>query len=84
MFTILGKFVQFLIDAVVAVANTVGLLFPPSPFDLVIDSRYADFLADINFFIPIYEFLAIGQAWLLAVGVYYGVSVIARWVKAIE
>lgn len=84
MFKGLAAFAQMLIDAICAVLNAVCMLFPPSPFKLVSVSGFADLLGKINYFIPIYEFVAIGEAWLVAVGVYYAISLVARWVKAIE
>lgn len=84
MFKGLAAFVQLLLDAVVAVLNAVCLIFPPSPFQLIDGSAFADLLAKINFFLPIYEFVAIGETWLVAVGLYYAVSVVARWIKAID
>lgn len=84
MFKGLASFIQMFLDAIVAVLNTVCLLFPPSPFQIVADAGFADLIAKINYFIPIYEFVAIGELWLVAVGLYYAVSVVARWIKAIE
>lgn len=84
MFKGLASFIQMFLDAIVAVLNAVCLLFPPSPFQVVENAGFADLIAKINYFIPIYEFVAIGELWLVAVGLYYAVSVVARWIKAIE
>lgn len=84
MFKGLASFIQMFLDAIVAVLNTVCLLFPPSPFQIVENTGFADLIAKINYFVPIYEFVAIGELWLVAVGLYYAVSVVARWIKAIE
>lgn len=60
-------------------------LLPTSPF-----TKYIDMLADIpflstlNYFIPISTFLAIGQAWLISIGLFYLYSIILRWIRAIE
>lgn len=59
-------------------------LFPKSPFNFVLNSSFGDFISQINFFIPVYEFISILQMWLLAVGIYYLYSVFARWIRAIE
>ena len=84
MFKGLAAFCQMLLDAIVAVLNGLCSLFPASPFKLVADSAFADLIAKINCILPVYEFVSIGEAWLVAVGVYYAISVVARWVKAIE
>lgn len=60
------------------------MLFPTSPFTIVQNSQYNQLLANINYFIPIYEFIVILEGYLVAVGVYYLYSVWARWVKAID
>lgn len=64
--------------------NAVGLL-PRSPFRSFIDEiDKHDWLGYINWLIPIDKFIVIGEAWLVAVGLFYLVSVLLRWVKAIE
>lgn len=84
MFKMLGAFCQKLLDIISSLLGWVVNLLPDSPFSIIQASGFGSLLSDINYFIPIYEFLAIGQAWLICVGVYYLYSVIARWVKAIE
>lgn len=84
MFKGLAAFCQMLLDAICAVLNGLCSLFPESPFQMVADSSFADLVAQINTVLPIYEFVAIGEAWLIAVGVYYAISIVARWVQAIE
>lgn len=84
MFKLLAAFVQSLLDAVVMVLNFVAGIFPSSPFMIIQHTGFGDLIAQINYFIPIYEFVSIAEAWLVAIGIYYAVSVLARWVKAIE
>lgn len=42
------------------------------------------YLGMLNWFIPIYTMIGITEAWLTAIGLYYIVQIILRWVKAIE
>jgi hypothetical protein len=84
MFKGLAAFCQLLLDAICVVLNAACSLFPASPFSFIANSSFGDLLGKINYFIPIYEFVTIAEAWLVAVGIYYAVSVVARWVKAIE
>jgi hypothetical protein len=84
LFKGLAAFCQMLLDAICAVLNGLCLLFPASPFSLIADSQFGDLLSKINYFVPIYEFVSICEAWLVAVGVYYAISIVARWIKAIE
>lgn len=64
--------------------NAIGLL-PQSPFKAFIDEiGEHEWLGYINWLIPIDKFIVIGESWLVAVGLFYLVSVILRWAKAIE
>ena len=86
MFKALASFVQFLLDAIVVVLNSICAIFPPSPFQafLETDNAFTNLLAQINYFLSLYEVGAILEAWLVAVAVFYALSVVARWIKAIE
>lgn len=84
MFAALAKFIQLFIDAIAFALGALVHLFPKSPFTFIYNSQYSDLIAQINYFLPINEFVAITQAWTVAVGVYYAYSVYARFVKAID
>lgn len=79
-------FIQGLIDFFVTTINAIFSIFPNSPFDFITSglSGYADYIAQINYFLPIYEMIAIGQAWLLCVVIWYGYVIVLRWIKAVE
>lgn len=82
------KAVGLVLSKIIAViAAAIGLLvslLPPSPFQLMDTSGFGDLIAQVNYFIPINEFVVITEAWLVAVGVYYVYSIFARWLKAIH
>ena len=60
-------------------------LLPTSPFAAYIDAlENIPFLAYLNYFLPISTFVSIGEAWLVAVGLFYLYSIILRWIRAIE
>lgn len=60
-------------------------LLPTSPFTAYIDAfEKIPFLSYLNYFIPVSTFIGIGEAWLVAVGVFYLYSIILRWIRAIE
>lgn len=64
---------------------TVLSLLPGSPFTAFINAiPTIPYLGYINYFIPIGQMIAIGEAWLTAIGIFYLYQVILRWVKAIE
>ena len=65
--------------------NAVLSIFPTSPFREFIDSlENLPFLGYLNWFVPVGKMLEIGLAWLVAIGIYYAWSVMARWVKLIS
>lgn len=84
MFKGLASFVQLLLDAIAAVLSALCHLFPSSPFAIAQNAGFGDLIAQINYFLPVYEFVVIAEAWLVAVGLYYIFAVVARWLKAIE
>lgn len=60
-------------------------LLPLSPFAPVIaDLESLPYLGYINFFVPVGTCIAIGEAWLAAIALFYLYSVVARWIKLIE
>ena len=59
--------------------------FPTSPFASTIDElEQLPYLGYLNWVIPVSQMLTIGSAWLVAIGLYYLYSVIARWIKLIQ
>lgn len=65
--------------------NAVLNLLPRSPFVSVLASLdKLPYLETVNYFVPIASFVAVGQAWLVAVGLFYLYSIILRWIRAIE
>lgn len=60
-------------------------VLPVSPFLKFFDS-FEDFpaLGYLNWFFPVKDCLVVMAAYLVAVGVYYGFSVIMRWIRAIQ
>lgn len=83
-FTGLSKFFQILINLVGATLSILVSFFPSSPFQLVFDSQFATLLQNINYFIPIAEFVAITQAWTVVIALFYVYSVYARFLKAVQ
>lgn len=72
-----------LISFAVSVIN----LFPGSPFlfiqNLASDPAMASILGMLNWFIPVYSFVAIMETWLIGVGIYYVYQIVLRWLKAV-
>lgn len=60
-------------------------LLPASPFTAFIEAiGNIPYLPQLNWFLPVSEMVAIGEAWLLAVTAFYIISLVLRWIKAIE
>ncbi|MCL2051209.1 MAG: hypothetical protein FWG91_05730 [Lachnospiraceae bacterium] len=79
--SILGGLKGFL-DAVVDTALNV---LPISPFTEHIDAlAELPYLGYLNWFVPVGALVAIGTSWLVAIGIYYAIMIILRWVKAIS
>ena len=76
---------DFILDKLMMFLDWVINLLPMSPFTCYINAidklPYLDYL---NWFVPIGTFIAIGQAWLISIGLFYAYSIVLRWVKAIE
>lgn len=65
--------------------NWVLKLLPTSPFAAFIDQfEKLPYLSWLNWFIPVSSIIAIGQAWLVVVGLFYLYSIILRWIRAIQ
>jgi hypothetical protein len=74
MTALLDKFLSWILN-----------LLPLSPFtDIISSMEQLPFLGYLNWFVPVGKMLAVGTAWLVAIGVYYLYSVIARWIKLIS
>ncbi len=60
-------------------------LLPLSPFtEMIATLEQFPYLGMLNWFIPIAPMVGIAGGWLLAIGLYYAYSVIARWLKLIS
>ena len=69
---------QTMVDAVLKV-------LPISPFRQFLESlEDLPYLKYLNWIFPIGDFIAIAQAWLVAIGLFYLYMIILRWIKAIE
>ncbi|MBU3134625.1 hypothetical protein KPL40_19680 [Clostridium gasigenes] len=78
------EIINLIIEALSACLNFIFCLLPSSPFKAIDNSPIAEFLSNLNFFIPVAEIIAIGQAWLLVIGSYYIYQMVLRWMKAIN
>lgn len=66
----------------------IGKFLPISPFQRFFASWdgwqvISEYLQYVNWFVPISTLLDIMLIWLTAIGVFYGVQAVLRWVKII-
>lgn len=80
IFFVLNKIIEilgFLVEILYSV-------LPPSPFTIIQNSEFSSLISQINYFLPVYEFVAILETWLVAIAVFYIYSIFARWLKAVQ
>jgi hypothetical protein len=80
IFFVLNKIIEI-------IGFMVGILYsvlPPSPFTIIENSEFSSLISQINYFLPVYEFVVILETWLLAIAVFYVYSIFARWLKAVQ
>lgn len=78
-------FFNWWLDGWDQIGDTIINALPKSPIVfLQTNDTVNTFISWVNYFIPIYTFIAMTEAWLTAIAVYYIVSVILRWAKVIE
>ena len=77
--------INSLLEWLQGIADKVLDVLPDSPFkDIINNTDIQQYLGYINWFVPVGTILKILTAWLVAVAAYYLVSVILRWIKAID
>jgi hypothetical protein len=80
--------INTIIDGLVAAVNAILSILPDSPFAAPIEMISAtvgsEILGYVNYFIPISEMVAILFTWLGAILIYYSVTIVMRWAKAIS
>lgn len=60
-------------------------ILPKSPIIyLEANSEIKQIISYINWFCPIYTWIAILEGWLTCILIWYAVQIVLRWVKAIE
>ena len=80
MLEFLQTFVQKFLSVVVD-------LLPGSPFHYFIDSidlsNFNKAISWLNWFVPVGTLIAITEAWVTAIGLFYVYSIVLRWLKVI-
>lgn len=78
---------EWITDTLVDLAISIINIFPTSPFvvlDELSNTEIYEWIQMLNWFVPISSFVAILEAWLSCVAVYYVYQIVLRWIKVIE
>lgn len=75
-------FLQWLSDAFKGILDALYDILPKSPFTyLASNSVVSQYIGYVNYFLPVYLWISILNTWLTAIGVYYCVKIIWKWIK---
>lgn len=69
---------------VVTAINAIVSFLPDTPFRVENLSVIGEYAPSIAWCVPISEIITITLAWVTAISLYYGYSVILRFVKAVQ
>lgn len=83
LWNLLVKLINFIIKSLGYILNVALSLLPDSPFQYISNMSVINYLSGLAWIIPIGSILSILQLWLVAIALYYIVSVFLRWAKAI-
>ena len=72
-------------SAVSGIFDKILKFLPTSPFITFINKMQdLPYFGYLYYFLPISQIIAIGEAWLVAIGLFYAYQIILRWIRAIE
>lgn len=76
---------EWLSDKFSEIYNSIIDLLPGSPIVyLTSNPTITKYMSFVNWFFPVYLWISMLETWLVAVGIYYAVQVILRWIKVVE
>lgn len=75
-------FLEWISGAFSAIVNAVFDILPKSPIVyLEKNNTISTYLGYVNYFIPVYLWISVLQAWLTSIGIYYCYKIILKWIK---
>lgn len=75
---------NYVISQIGGLISLIFYLLPETPFNSIYQYLNNDFFMNLNWILPIPEILTFLVSWTTAVSLYYVISVVLRWIKAIE
>lgn len=77
--------IAFMKEIVDYFLDWVYTLLPLSPFQpYITELETLPFLEYFNWFVPVGTFIKIGNAWLIAIFLWYFYGIVLRWIKAVS
>lgn len=73
-----------LVDWVVNGIKSIIDLLPDTPFCLTLPSFIADYMGNVNYFVPVGMMVNTLIAWTACIAVFYACMIFMRWLKAID
>jgi hypothetical protein len=75
-------FFNWICEGLESIYNSLLDILPKSPIVFLQENEtVSEYLGYVNYFIPIYLWISILEAWLSAILVYYAFKLILRWIK---
>lgn len=81
---IIIKSINYIVSQVGGFITLIFNLLPETPFNSIYQYLNNDFFMNLNWIVPIPEILVFLVSWTTAISLYYVISVVLRWIKAIE
>jgi len=81
---VIVKAINYIVSQIGGLITMLFNLLPATPFDSIYQYLNNDFFMNLNWIVPIPEILVFLVSWTTAVSLYYVISVVLRWIKAIE
>lgn len=78
------KIANWLIDLIYIIINSILSILPDSPFRFTLDDTFKEYIAYVNYFIPVGTLVAILVTFTTAVAVWYGIRWVMRLVRYIQ
>lgn len=76
--------INSLLEWLQGIADKAVDLLPDSPFQALDNTLVKDFLPYLNWFFPVSFMISTMELWLSAIATYYLISIVLRWLKAID
>lgn len=81
---VIVKAINYIVSQIGGLITMLFNLLPATPFDSIYQYLNNDFFMNLNWIVPIPEILVFLVSWTTAVSLYYVISIVLRWIKAIE